>query len=266
MEFPTKFHKKAYQQVLEKIALKYTDLTNKWILNQPVNKLYSDNRHKKTIKNNDLEYYALIDWILPSTSYQYTEINLNDLDNITPNYKIARSSFIPVTKMPQISEVSKMSQMSQMPQVTQNPEINNHYYWLLGSFVDYPNEILSDFGGTFEKKDCDFLQCALRELKEETHDLLNPYILQSYKNPKNVAVFKGVNHLKKLQIFFIFVYIPYTKIEHIPNEFKILNKSSSKSKEQFGELNFYRQTDIHNFKYKLSKNLTDLILSFHTTD
>ena len=60
---------------------------------------------------NDFYEYEISDW------NSYME------DSVYPKYSTVRSSFIPYTV------------------------IYNEKYWVLGSFQDFPNEILADFGG-----------------------------------------------------------------------------------------------------------------------
>ncbi len=249
MEFNKKFRKSGYQKILENIAYKYRWLVKKWILNRPVNDLYLENRkmNKKYIERGDLEYYALIDWTLPSISYDYSEVSLESVIKMKSSENIIyRSSFIPVTI------------------------INGEYYWLLGSFHDYPDNILSDFGGKYEKYDKNIIECASRELNEESLGVLSSYVSDAIKNPKNLAIFKGTNEKTKTELYFTFVYIAYKNIKDVPKNFEIKqkrkieeDKHEKKSSEKFGNMNFYKQSDIHNFNYMLSKNLTDLILFFN---
>ena len=66
------------------------------------------------------------DYTIPVTKYDYRRLSWDDyMSNKYNGYRTARSSIIPIVW----------------------PNDNDETYWLLGSFWDYPKEILSDFGG-----------------------------------------------------------------------------------------------------------------------
>lgn len=87
-------------------------------------------------------------------------------------------------------------------------------YWLLGSFHDMP-EIKTDFGGRcYEwdkiknqriKQEKYAINCATRELKEETHGVLTKPILDTAKNDKKVTTYKGTDKRDGAKTIFTFV-------------------------------------------------------------
>jgi len=233
MDFNKKYFVGAVRAKLENIAKNEKWLRDEWILGKKRNIRYKGNG--KYIKEGDLEYYALIDWTLPSITYEYHHIDLNEfLQHKKNDYKIARSSFIPVVRI---------------------DEINN---WLLGSFRDYEksdNPILADFGGSCENRDMEYvypaLECALREAKEESDGLLDSHINKAFKND-NIVIFEGRNDYHRKKLFFIFIRLEYEDVKDIPHLF-------SRKKGKNGALAFYKQSDVKSFKYRTSKNLTDFL-------
>lgn len=237
----------------------YQDLINKWIVNRPKNPYYPF-FDEKGIRTEDPEYYALLDWIIPSVNFNYQFINMESMLDynkycLKNEYKLVRSSIIPFVK------------------------INGENYWLLGSFHDYkdPNNlILADFGGKCEKIDekqkniltleledekiyyfsCQALNCALRELNEESRGVLTEIVNEEIQNSKNIVLFEGTHYKKKEMVTFLFMFLDYEKVKDVPNKFNLVPKKG----EKLGGLNFYRQSDILNKKYRTSKNLTDLII------
>ena len=211
MEFSKKFGKRDFLDKLDIVAANNSPLVEKWILNSKKNPIYKYN--KGIVTKGSTEYYALIDWTLPDTKYQYKVIKLKDLND---DYKLKRSSIIPFVK------------------------VNNQKYWLLGSFHDYEKTntpILTDFAGTCEKRDFGknrpaALECALRELHEESKGLLDD-IVEKRLTEDNVVVFEGKNEQKKEKVIFIFVLIDMKEkeFENIQERF-----NQSYSKEKFGPL------------------------------
>ncbi len=209
---------------------------NNWILGKPKNEYYTP-YDKNPITKRDKEYYALIDWTIPSENFIYSEISFEEYCQ-KDDYKIVRSSFIPIINIDGV----------------------NH--WLLGSFHDYEdtnNPILADFAGKCDYKEdkggCPAYNCAMRELGEESKDLLSD-VIESVKLDK-ISIFKGVNGNRK--IFFMFLLLDYSDVKHIPELFKITPYPKKYKKENLGPLEFYKQRDIKNYKYRTSKNLTDFI-------
>jgi hypothetical protein len=235
---------------------RYPELIKKWILGRVKNPYYPIGRNKN-IQKGDLEYYALLDWIIPSKNFDYKISNMNnmlDYDKYCSknNGKIVRSSIIPFVK------------------------INGENYWLLGSFQDYtdPNNlILADFGGSCEKQDetkinplgfkkealyfsCKAFNCAFRELKEESRNVLTEIVKENIQDFNNVIVFEGTHYKRNEKIFFMFLFLDYDKVKDVPEKFK---NTKETGEEKLGNLEFYKQKDIFSRKYRTSKNLTDLV-------
>jgi len=237
MEFPKKYRIGEVKRNLEAIAKNEKYLVDKWILKKDKNKYYKNDNNYSDIGKGDTEYYALIDWILPSVYFKYREVTYSEYCKNDKEYKLIRSSIIPIV------------------------EIDGEQYWMLGSFHDYKNTedpILTDFAGSCEKKDmkngCPPLNCALRELREESKGLLNDIILNSIQNQKNIAIFEGVS--KKMEkLYFMFVSLNYDDVKNIPMKFS----QTEITYEKLGPISFYKQKDIKKYKYRTAKNLTDFI-------
>ena len=235
-------------------------LIKEWIVGAPSNPFFVENRNKKRIEVKDIEYYALIDSIIPATNYDYREISLNDFEHNCQRYdeySLRRASFIPLVN------------------------IEGQRYWLLGNFHDYANTdnpILMDFGGRCEnidkKQTCPAITCAARELLEESHHLLYNIILDVFnRNDKDkIAIFEGRNEKNKEKVYFFVVELPYESVKDIPAIFDEINISilrrqrereynypKIKKEEKLGPLHFYLQSDIKKRKYRTSKNLTDFV-------
>src|SRR5680860_487002 len=87
-------------------------------------------------------------YTIPRVRYRYERVSWEIfLDNTYDTYKTVRSSFIPYTV------------------------INDEYYWLLGSFFDYPRDILADFGGSCIVFDppVKYLQKGARQMRNYQH-------------------------------------------------------------------------------------------------
>jgi hypothetical protein len=247
MNFPEKFEKRNFRDRLAKIAEKNDYLVKRWITGNKKNNYYNKTDRSDKIEKGNLEYYALIDWILPSKNYTYREINMTEYCDVKSDInkkngeKLVRSSIIPIVKK------------------------DGENYWMLGSFHDYENSgdpILSDFAGSCEKIDmkdnCPALHCALRELKEESKGLLNEIIQNAISaDPKNIAIFEGIFQNEK--IFFMFVSLNYNDIKDIPSLFLETDRMDHDKKNKLGLINFYRQNDIKKYLYRTAKNLTDFI-------
>lgn len=184
-------------------------------------------------------------WTIPEVNYVYRELpytgingNYGENDKSQKDYKMLRSSIIPIINM------------------------DGENYWLLGSFHDYVgigDPILTDFGGRKEKKTETPLDCALRELKEESKGLLTEPVLKalSYKgNDRKVTVFEGRDDENKQKIYFFIVVLNYNDVKDIPKRFE---KVPYLTKEKLGPINFYPQNSIRSRGLRTSKNLTDFV-------
>ena len=234
---------KRMKSILDKKAQNNTELVNSWILGKPKNAYYTPNDTSPITKNDD-EYYALLDWIIPNEEFKYREINkqtekefIKEYCDVT-NYKLKRSSIIPFVNR------------------------NGENCWLLGSFHDYEKTkypILADFAGSCEEKDkndCAPLNCAMRELNEESKGLLPNIVRNAIRNSNNFVIFEGKNTKGDI-LYFMFVKLNYEDVKDIPDKFSKIKEI--KGQEKFGPLRFYRQSDILNREYRTSKNLTDLV-------
>jgi hypothetical protein len=246
MEFPKQYRvAKEYMRKLDKVARSERYLAEKWILDQEKNRKYKQERQGDKITKMDTEYLALVGWLLPDVRYEYRQVKQEELCNFRDGeYKLFRSSIIPVVNIQGV----------------------NH--WMLGSFADYTNEanpILTDFAGRCERIDlkevCPATSCALRELQEESKGLLVVPIQEAMKNPRNVAVFEGINEEKREKVYFLFVSLKYEHVKDIPTLFSETDMSemNKNKKEQLGPIAFYKQSDVKSFKYRTAKNLTDFI-------
>ena len=254
MDFPKQYVvAREYMRKLDKVARSEPYLVEKWILGQEKNRKYKQERGGNTITKMDTEYLALVGWLLPDVRYGYKQVKQEEMCKFrtseTPNfkdkkYKLFRSSIIPVVNIDGV----------------------NH--WILGSFADYAdteNPILSDFAGRCEsfdlKEKCPVTACAMRELEEESKGLLTKIVTEAMKNPRNVAVFEGVNEEKKEVLYFIFVSLKYEDTKEIPYQFlqTDMSEMNKNKKEKLGPIAFYKQSDVKNFKFRTAKNLTDFI-------
>jgi hypothetical protein len=150
-KFPRFYYDEKTRDILEERGDK-NPLTKRWILGKETNPYYLDTKGNKITKNHG-EYYALVDWTLPTIKYNYKLLNKREYEELLrrKENKIVRASFIPVVN------------------------IKGENYWFLGSFHDYEKTdmpILADFGGKCEYKDRNFQDCALRELGEESKRFL----------------------------------------------------------------------------------------------
>ena len=246
MDFPKQYVvAREYMRKLDKIARGEPYLVEKWIVGQKKNPKYKQERRGDVITKMDTEFLALTAWLLPDVRYKYKQVRQEEMCKFgNGEYKLFRSSIIPIVNIDGV----------------------NH--WLLGSFADYAetgNPILSDFAGRCERYDmkepCPATACALRELNEESKGLLIGPVKEAMKNPRNVAVFEGVNEEVKEKVYFIFVSLKYEDVSEIPNLFSQTDMSemNKNKKEKLGPLSFYKQTDIKSFKFRTAKNLTDFL-------
>ena len=170
------------------------------------------------------------------------------MDNTYDIYKTVRSSFIPYVT------------------------INNERYWVLGSFHDFPKDILMDFGGTCiiwdppkkllsrgQQQKSHYQHqfgCAILELQEESKGLLVKPVLKSL-GTQPIDVFLGTNDFHKEYVWFVMVPLDYQEVKNIVN---IFDKTVDVNKaEKLGPMGIYKESDILNKKFRTSRNLTDFV-------
>lgn len=191
-------------------------------------------------------------YTIPKVKYTYRPVEWEVfLANIYDGYKTVRSSFIPYVV------------------------IGEERYWLLGSFHDFPRDILMDFGGSciiwdppkkiarrrsIQQKAYFQHQfgCAMLELNEESKGLLVQPVLRSLGTVKP-DVYRGTNTNRKEYVWFVMVQLNYKEIANIEAEFEgapLVLKG-----EKLGPLGFYKESDIlrPDGPYRTTRNLTDLV-------
>ena len=193
-----------------------------------------------------------IGYTTPKVRYRYELTNWNDyMANKYDGYRNIRSSFIPVTT------------------------INDETYWLLGSFWDYPNDILADFGGSCKMWEPPAIKgkpvpksqernrqapfgCAMIELHEESKGLLDQPILRSLGilDKNGFQIYQGKDDRRKEKVYFMFIPLNYEEVKDIPTIFETLPNPET---EKFGPLGFYKETDILQNKFRPTRNLQDFI-------
>jgi len=221
---------------LRELADKNRNLVDKYILGKPKNPFYTP-RNTSPITPRDNEYYALIQWTIPREKYDYKIVSYEEF---CKDKNIFRSSFIPFVRKDGVN------------------------YWLLGSFHDYQNTknpILADFGGGCEKKDekdekenCFGIKCAMRELYEESNNVLPEFVDKSIEEG-NFVTYRGISK-NGYRIYFTFVELDY---DIALNTIEYFKYAEPVGKEIFGNIGLYPQKDIKSGKYRTSKNLTDLL-------
>lgn len=188
----------------------------------------------------------------PKIRYNYRKLSWDDyISNRYNGYRTERSSIIPVTR------------------------IGEEIHWLLGSFWDFPKEILSDFGGNCrtweppakkgqprprdqERNRQAPLSCSTIELWEESKGLLVKPVLKALGSlPNNdIYIYEGLDGRKKERVIFMLLFINYDEISNIPYEFETIKDNRF---ERLGPLDFYKEEDLLRGKYLTSRNLTDFI-------
>ena len=191
-------------------------------------------------------------YTVPRIRYNYERVSWETyMQNKYDGYLTVRSAFIPYVI------------------------IDNERYWLLGSFHDYPGDILMDFGGNCIVWDPPRSQlkrnqrqkrnyqhqfgCAVLELNEESKGLLVKPVLSSLGNPynqDNILIYRGTSHHKKEHVWFVMVPINYEEAMNVIQIFptiKLLNY------EKLGPLGIYRERDILAKYHRTSRNLTDFV-------
>ena len=186
----------------------------------------------------------------PKTRYRYEPVPWEVfMDNTYTTYKTVRSSFIPYVMQ------------------------DDQRYWILGSFYDFPRDILMDFGGSCIVYDpprkflCPGQRqmrnyqhqfgCAMLELNEESKGLLVKPILRSLgANP--VTVYRGIDDRYKEFVWFVMVQLNYEEVKDIGSRFA---EAPYITGEKLGPIDFYNELDIldPNGKYRTSRNLTDFV-------
>lgn len=187
----------------------------------------------------------------PSTKYMYEIMPWEAfIDGTYTGYKSIRSSFIPYVVREGVR------------------------YWVLGSFHDFPRDILMDFGGSCimwdpPKKYAQGRRqmrnyqhqfgCAMLELNEESKGLLVQPVLKSLGTTKPV-VYRGTDEMKKEYVWFVIVELTDDpEIRDIGPRFE--EAPYVLKDEPLGPVDFYKETDIlgTDSPYRTSKNLTDLV-------
>ncbi len=185
---------------------------------------------------------------VPRFTYQYEQVSWEVfMDNTYDGYKSVRASFIPYVSH------------------------NEEEYWLLGSFHDFPKDILTDFGGSCIVFDPppQYLQpgerqfryyqhafgCAVLELNEESKGLLVKPILASL-GTQEITVFRGTDNKRKEYVWFILVPLDYAILRSVIDKFET---TSHITEEKLGPLDLYRLSDIRGGKFRTSRNLTDFV-------
>ncbi len=188
----------------------------------------------------------------PKIKYKYRRMNWGEyISDDYKGYRTIRSSIIPVTT------------------------IKDKTYWLLGSFWDFPKEILTDMGGMCkmwdpkgikgqrppkdqEKNRKSNFGCAIIELHEESKGLLVKPVLRSLGSldNKDIYIFEGIDYNAKERVIFIFAPLKYDEIKDFPEIFLELEDSIY---EKLGPIDFYLEQDILDKQVKTSRNLTDFV-------
>jgi len=196
-------------------------------------------------------------YTIPKTIYNYQIVPWEAfLDNTYTGYKSVRSSFIPYVN------------------------ILNERFWLLGSFHDFPRDILMDFGGSCVLWDPpkEFAQgryqsknyqhqfgCAFLELNEESKGLLVQPVLKSLGTSKPV-VYRGTDDKTKEHVWFVMVELEYESVKNITRDFDAAPYVLKG--EELGPLDFYKEVELLDIKskYRTARNLTDFINYLRTLD
>ena len=185
---------------------------------------------------------------VPRFTYQYEQVSWEVfMDNTYDGYKTVRASFIPYVKH------------------------QEEEYWLLGSFYDFPRDILTDFGGSciiFDPppqylkpggKQFRYYQhafgCAVLELNEESKGLLVKPILAAL-GTQEIIVFRGTDNKRKEYIWFILIPLDYAILRSVIDKFE---STINITEEKLGPLDLYKLSDIINRKFRTSRNLTDFV-------
>jgi len=189
-------------------------------------------------------------YTVPTTQYEYRKMPWEAfLDNTYTGYKSVRSSFIPYVVQ------------------------NGIRYWVLGSFHEYPRDILMDFGGSCiiwdppkkyaqgrrQRRDYQHqFGGAMLELNEESKGLLVQPVLRSLGTTKP-DVYRGTCEKKKEHVWFVMVELEYEEVSEIVRVFD--DAPYILKDEPLGPIDFYKESIVLQKKspYRTSKNLTDFV-------
>lgn len=175
----------------------------------------------------------------PKKRYTYERITFDQYINYTkhPGNRrdsvVKRSSFIPYTL------------------------INGERYWILGSFWDYPRQILTDFGGSCQydeqrKINLTPFGCATKELHEESKGVLTRPILAEFGDAP-IEIYRG--QAGRDIVYFVVIPLPLLETQRL---IATIN-STDYSQERLGPVDLYSESDILTKKYLTSKYLTDFV-------
>lgn len=203
----------------------------------------------KDIVSKGSEWRKGDNYTVPKVRYEYKPVTWPVfLDNTYDGYHTVRSSFIPYVI------------------------IDNEKYWVLGSFHDFPKDILMDFGGSCilydppkkylhrNQRQLRHYQhqfgCAMLELNEESKGLLVKPVLKSL-GTNEVSVYRGTDSNKREHIWFVMVPLDISEvtpiIEAFPTSPYVLKG------EELGPLGIYKESDIIKGLHRTSRNLTDFV-------
>ena len=204
----------------------------------------------KLTKNENLGGKYTQKYTQPTTEYEYVKMPWEAfLDNTYTGYKAVRSSFVPYVVH------------------------NGNRYWVLGSFHDYPKDILTDFGGSCiiwdpprkyaqdrrQRRDYQHqFGGAMLELNEESKGLLVQPVLKSLGTQKPV-VYRGTYEKKKEHVWFVMVELDYEETLNVVSKFA--DAPYVLKDEPLGPIDFYKESLIvkSDSPYRTSKNLTDFV-------
>ena len=189
-------------------------------------------------------------YTIPKVKYTYQSVPWEVfIDNTYDTYKTVRSSFIPYVM------------------------IDDERYWVLGSFHDYPKDILMDFGGSciifdppkkYLKKNQRQLRhyqhqfgCAMLELNEESKGLLVKPVMSSLGNGDGVSVYRGSDKEKREYVWFVMVPLDYDEVKNVIGKFD--DAPYVLKGEKLGPLDVYKESEMLNKTHRTSRNLTDFV-------
>lgn len=187
----------------------------------------------------------IIHYTTPRQSFVYKRIPFEDyMSKSKDDYATTRSGIIPLVAY------------------------NGITYWLLGSFHDYPGEILMDFGGgtVIEEKIKGKWEAnrqypfgaAMLELEEESRGVLTLPVMKglgAYKGKTNIIVYEGKDPSRKEKVYFLIVPIDPVDGLAAPEKF---NQAPSRG-ENFGPMGLYPEIEVIDGKYKTTHVLTGFL-------
>lgn len=198
---------------------------------------YSKTSFKQSIKGDN--------YTIPKIRYEYDEVSLETfMGNKYDGFITVRSSIIPYVI------------------------VNDEIYWILGSFHDYPRDILMDFGGRclissqHERKNYQHqFGCAMLELNEESKGLLVKPVLASM-GTNEIFIYRGRDNYHKEYVWFVMVQLDYDEVKPLVDRFE--STLYVHEGEKLGPLGFYKESDIISNNHRTSSNLTDFINYYRT--